>query len=463
MALNSPSWPFCLLICVLLTLTSCTGQYVFKENDEDRLYKDMMQYYLRTSRPVLVSTSTGFNVDVGITNPRLEALETATDTMTLSFYLYMNWKDERLQWNESEYGNLKSIRVPADSIWIPEMEVYNVSPFHPSSTMSASVIISSSGMVMYIPSKTISFYCSLDLSKFPYDTQKCPLKMGPWTYSSAEQNLTYQGSTKTQEVSTSDNDWMYGHPQWNIKNIFASIELKKYACCPETYVNLLIDITVTRVASYYRLALVGPSIFLAILIPLTFLLPPDQVSRTNFGMLLMLTMAVMMMIFQEAVPFDHATVPVLGVYYLAMFILQFFSILCCTFTGNLRDRGTRRKPIPAWLASLCLHSRGIRRCLCLDSNFPLFQEPDTAMDIRLLEETQDITHDTGLDHVDIASSDDHFRDVANHTKIMAGKITRESTYEKLARDWQEISRCLDRIFFVLFVLLIFIVSLSTVL
>ncbi|XP_060078636.1 neuronal acetylcholine receptor subunit beta-3-like [Ylistrum balloti] len=453
-----------LVIYVLSLISSSTGEYVFPENDEDRLYKAMMKSYLKTSRPVLLSNSSGFNVDISITNLRVETLETATDTMTVSFFHAMFWHDERLKWNPSDFGNLEKISIPANSIWIPESEVYNVSPFHPSKTMTANAIVSSTGNVVYIPSQTISFYCPLDLSKFPYDTQTCRLKMGPWTYSSDEQNLTYQGKTEKQDIMETLGDMeRFSHPQWTLDAMTAQIQHVKYTCCPEQYVNLLLEITVSRIPSYYRLALVGPSVFLAILIPVVFLLPPDQTSRTNYGMILLMTMTVLMMVFQEAVPFDHATVPVLVVYYFAIFVLQFFSILCTTFIGNLRHNGMRRKPLPAWLGSLCINSRCVRRCLCLDSNFQGFQGVDTPMNIRLLEENQDMAHDSGLDNVDISVSDEHFRDVSNNTKIMAGKVIRESAYEKLARDWQEVGRCLDRIFFVLFVFLIVIVALSTVL
>ncbi|OWF42817.1 neuronal acetylcholine receptor subunit alpha-7-like [Mizuhopecten yessoensis] len=453
-----------LVLYILSMLSPSTGEYTYQENDEDRLYKALMKYYVKSSRPVLVSNSTGFKVDLSISEPRLETLETATDTMTFSYWLTLTWQDERLQWNSSDFGGLTTIRFSPDSIWLPELEVYNVSPFHPSRTRVANAIVHSSGSVMYIPAQTISFFCPLDLAKFPYDTQKCKLVMGSWTFTSLKQDLTYGGKYESQEIPVAGfGDTLKSHPQWTLNKMTAQIIHAKYECCPETYVKLEIDITVTRIASYYRLALVGPSVFLAILIPVVFLLPPDQTCRTNYGMILLMTMTVLMVVLQEAVPFDHATVPVLAVFYFGIFVLQFFSILCCVLTGCLRNRGARRKALPAWLGSLCIHSRGVRRCLCLDTDCPVYHDPDTPMNMRLIEEQQDTAHDSGLDNVNITVPDDHFREVANNTKIMAGKIMRESTYDKLQRDWQEVGRCLDRIFFVIFVVVIAIVALSTVL
>jgi len=35
------------------------------------------------------------------------------------------WKDYQLTWNESDYGGVSSIVVPASSIWTPDILLYN--------------------------------------------------------------------------------------------------------------------------------------------------------------------------------------------------------------------------------------------------------------------------------------------------------------------------------------------------
>ena len=35
------------------------------------------------------------------------------------------WTDYNLSWNESEYGGLKSIRLPPNMIWKPDILMYN--------------------------------------------------------------------------------------------------------------------------------------------------------------------------------------------------------------------------------------------------------------------------------------------------------------------------------------------------
>jgi len=36
-----------------------------------------------------------------------------------------SWKDYQLTWNESDYGGVSSIVVPASSIWTPDILLYN--------------------------------------------------------------------------------------------------------------------------------------------------------------------------------------------------------------------------------------------------------------------------------------------------------------------------------------------------
>ena len=39
--------------------------------------------------------------------------------------LFQEWTDNNLRWNESEYENVKDIRVPPSQIWGPDILMYN--------------------------------------------------------------------------------------------------------------------------------------------------------------------------------------------------------------------------------------------------------------------------------------------------------------------------------------------------
>ena len=40
-------------------------------------------------------------------------------------WLWKEWKDYKLDWNETEYGGVKSIRLPSKMIWTPDILMYN--------------------------------------------------------------------------------------------------------------------------------------------------------------------------------------------------------------------------------------------------------------------------------------------------------------------------------------------------
>ena len=39
--------------------------------------------------------------------------------------LFQKWTDEYLQWDPSEYGDISTVKLPSDRIWMPDIELYN--------------------------------------------------------------------------------------------------------------------------------------------------------------------------------------------------------------------------------------------------------------------------------------------------------------------------------------------------
>ena len=57
------------------------------------------------------------------------------------------------------------------------------------------------GTINWIPPGIIKSTCKIDISWFPFDDQKCPMKFGSWTYSGNQIDLiegTVENATYTQ-------------------------------------------------------------------------------------------------------------------------------------------------------------------------------------------------------------------------------------------------------------------------
>ena len=45
--------------------------------------------------------------------------------MTTNLWVEQFWRDYKLMWDPEEYGGVKSLHVPADHIWRPDIVLYN--------------------------------------------------------------------------------------------------------------------------------------------------------------------------------------------------------------------------------------------------------------------------------------------------------------------------------------------------
>ncbi|KAL3847205.1 hypothetical protein ACJMK2_018127 [Sinanodonta woodiana] len=73
--------------------------------------------------------------------------------------VWMAWKDERLSWDPSKYNQVNLLHIPTDSIWIPDIVLYNNDgdAEKPMSDMIADV--TSDGSVIYAPELHLKSLC----------------------------------------------------------------------------------------------------------------------------------------------------------------------------------------------------------------------------------------------------------------------------------------------------------------
>ena len=45
--------------------------------------------------------------------------------MTTNMWVEQEWSDYKLQWDPDEYGGVKTLHVPSENIWLPDIVLYN--------------------------------------------------------------------------------------------------------------------------------------------------------------------------------------------------------------------------------------------------------------------------------------------------------------------------------------------------
>ena len=61
--------------------------------------------------------------------------------------------------------------------------------------MRSRVILENTGLTTWLTPIILKSKCDMDVKYFPFDTQRCPLKFGSWTYDKHRLNIINDGDS----------------------------------------------------------------------------------------------------------------------------------------------------------------------------------------------------------------------------------------------------------------------------
>ncbi|KAH9508742.1 Neuronal acetylcholine receptor subunit alpha-6 [Bulinus truncatus] len=432
---------------------------------EEKLITRLLSTYVKEARPVL-NPNDAVSVSVKFSFVRIEDLDEATDTFSSSMFIVQMWNDPRLKWNVSEFGGVRNVRLPASKLWVPDLVLYNVahrSP--PQSLYEETVTVTSDGSIVWVPMLTLHSTCPMDLRDFPYDIQTCNLVFGSWMHTSWEMNVTFISRKTEMDVVLNEEDSSYlvhPHPQWELVNnkAQAKLSLKKYECCPQPFTLITITVQLQRRPQFYRYLTVGPAAILGFLVPVIYLVPAPSHDKTVFGLLLLLSLTVLLGILQQAIPFDHGSLPKICSFYLGTMMLTCMSIVTSVIVANVSVRGGRRKPLPAWIHTIFLGRRSLRRLICLGDYGPVnnLYASELQTPTQGLQDVESVSEQL-LHNVEEVSRDKSLVQISKYVKYMVGKVAADVSYQNINQEWEELGRVIERcLFLAFFALYIFTAS-----
>ncbi|XP_046344475.2 neuronal acetylcholine receptor subunit alpha-2-like [Haliotis rufescens] len=421
---------------------------------ESRLVQHLMRGYMKEALPVL-KVKTSVNVSMQVSFVGVDDVDENKNIFTATLLLAQLWKDPRLAWNASEYGGMGTIRLPVDKLWIPDIVPYNTAGMYGRQSRYDEIAhVLSDGSVFWVPLWTIASKCPMDMSSFPFDTQQCPMILGSWVHSRAEMMLSFMESPSLdKDLALSGSDFSSpSHPTWELIRAVASIKSVNYTCCEDFFETLTVKVHISRRSTFYRFLAVGPAAVFGLLVPLLFLIPSSSDGKTTYGMLIMLSLTVLILALEEAIPFSHNNVPKIGYFYLGTMALCACSVMLSIFVSNMGQRGVRHKPLPGWLKWLCLSRFGFRRFFCIDNYEPV--ENVYSVSLKNLW-TPERTTQTSLDPESSAQPEatSDMDDIRKCLHYLVGQQSAEVTSRNVRQDWVELARVFDRILFVVFLVL----------
>jgi len=159
------------------------------------------------------------------------------------FWLRYVWKDSRLAWDPEEYGGTSVLRFDPNSVWRPDITLYNSADSAKMvSCTETNILMYSNGEVLWVPPcKAISHCPGLTLHTEPYEPQTCSLKFGSWTYDGNTMDLKFYDNKA--EIDVSD---MVNSSNFEFISTTAEKHERYYACCAEPYIDVTFNMTVQR-------------------------------------------------------------------------------------------------------------------------------------------------------------------------------------------------------------------------
>nr|XP_027196944.1 acetylcholine receptor subunit alpha-type acr-16-like [Dermatophagoides pteronyssinus] len=317
-------------------------------NDERRLFNYLMRNYDNTIRPVR-NASKPINIRLGITLTQIFDLDEKNQVLTTNVWLDQEWIDEFLQWNSSEFGNISKIRIPCQSIWLPDIVLYNNADDYTRGYMNSRAIIEPNGNVFWPPPTKFRSTCQVDVTYFPFDDQICLMKLGSWIYD----GLTVNIENRTQNVDLSN---YVSNGEWDLIGTKLVRNVVYYPCCFEPFPDVTITIIIRRKILYYMYNVIIPCIMMSLLTLLVFCLPPESGEKIALGVTVLLAFSVFMLAISEKLPETSESIPLLGVYLTVVMGIASISIVMTVVVLNFHYCSPINKhELPDWIKSLIIN------------------------------------------------------------------------------------------------------------
>ena len=187
--------------------------------------------------------------------------------------------------------------------------------------MKTNIIVNASGYCSWFCPVILKTECAVDITYFPFDRQKCPMRFGLWTYDALRANFSMVGNK-------ADTSSLVPSGEWNLEGMPGVRKEFFFACCPGLpYPAIDYDVIIVRRTSFYLLNLIWPGILIAVLASITFLLPPESGERIGLGITNLLAMMVFLLLISESIPPTSDAVPLASNFFSVILVLSALALI----------------------------------------------------------------------------------------------------------------------------------------
>ena len=203
------------------------------EFSEHRLAKWLLRDYVPWARPCR-NCSEPVEVSMEFSLMQINGLDEKTQVLTTTGWLTVIWYDDKLKWDPLRFGNLTTIEIPANRIWVPIFGLdnqYVIFLFFFIIIFTYDIIsydqFPNSARMLYDPTFRSEFFvrvdftgnvhwdvgnqfvssCSLKLFYYPWDRQACVLSFQSYSHTARKLRIYASKSLINLEDFTPNGEW----------------------------------------------------------------------------------------------------------------------------------------------------------------------------------------------------------------------------------------------------------------
>ena len=206
--------------------------------------------------------------------------------------------------------------------------------------------IRSDGSVLFGFPIILESVCPINIKEFPFDIQKCKLKIGSWAFDGHDLDIQLLESTKGISLSN-----LEANSVWDLKSAVGIRNSIKYTCCPAPYVDVTYTFVFQRKPLYYIMTIILPSILLSLLACISFLFPPDSGERVSLVISVLLGLVVFMLIVNERTPVTSEATPMLTNFFNSIGASTVLALIATAFILHL-NHAPASEPVSGPLACI---------------------------------------------------------------------------------------------------------------
>ncbi|XP_007447120.1 PREDICTED: acetylcholine receptor subunit beta-like [Lipotes vexillifer] len=280
--------------------------------------------------------------------------------MSAKVYLDLEWTDYRLSWDPEEHEGIDSLRITAESVWLPDVVLLNNNDGNFDVALDISVMVSSDGCVRWQPPGIYRCSCSIQVTYFPFDWQNCTMVFSSYSYDSSEVSLQTGLGPDGQERQE-----VHIHEGTFIENGQGEIIHKASRLIqppvdprgggerrPEEVTFYLI---IRRKPLFYLVNVIAPCILITLLAIFVFYLPPDAGEKMGLSVFALLTLTVFLLLLADKVPESSLSVPIVIKYLMFTTVLVTFSVILSVVVLNPHRRSPHTHQMPLWVRQIFIH------------------------------------------------------------------------------------------------------------